>query len=558
MSLQNIVHVTPSPSDVPVIEGQSDGPGEHNPNFMGSIEAPPSSVDRPAQAHLDAHEDARTIIRLVQCSRCSFPLTSPLTLPCGNSLCRRCLPESHLREHITYPDIPGRQQGFVCPFTDCGKEHSLADCSADVTLAKVMDVVSAEIARYKPVTSDTPMELEEELTPARQYAPSATPQPRTRVLHGGRLVATFTFAEMGELAYDRDVTYRPIAGGSENYRHLDAAVLERLKEAARAELECQVCYHLMLDPLTTSCGHTFCRRCLNRVLDHANICPLCRRQLHMPPSLSSVPCNKRLLDLLTGLCPDLVAARTETLASEETAESGELDTPVFVCTMSFPSTPTILHIFEPRYRLMIRRAIENGTRRFGMVAYNRSGEAQGELGRTPFMQYGTLLHIVSVQMLSDGRSIIETVGVSPFKINAWGLRDGYTVANVSRVDDMSIAEEERLEAAETSLPPAAPHDVNSALDRLPTATLLELCRAYVARMRAVSAPWLHESILEMYGEAPDDAALFPYWFASVLSIFPEGDKYPLLQTRSVRERLKITARWVQRAEAQRWYVPPIV
>ena len=28
--------------------------------------------------------------------------------------------------------------------------------------------------------------------------------------------------------------------------------------------------------------------------------------------------------------------------------------PVFVCTMSFPNIPCPLHVFEPRYRLMIR------------------------------------------------------------------------------------------------------------------------------------------------------------------------------------------------------------
>ena len=40
--------------------------------------------------------------------------------------------------------------------------------------------------------------------------------------------------------------------------------------------------------------------------------------------------------------------------------------PVFVCTMAFPSLPCPLHVFEPHYRLMIRRCLETGSRRFGM------------------------------------------------------------------------------------------------------------------------------------------------------------------------------------------------
>lgn len=43
--------------------------------------------------------------------------------------------------------------------------------------------------------------------------------------------------------------------------------------------------------------------------------------------------------------------------------------PIFVCTMSFPGIACPLHVFEPRYRLMIRRCQETGTRRFGMCIY---------------------------------------------------------------------------------------------------------------------------------------------------------------------------------------------
>ena len=49
-----------------------------------------------------------------------------------------------------------------------------------------------------------------------------------------------------------------------------------------------------------------------------------------------------------------------------TLGSGDNQIPVFVCTMSFPAVVCPLHVFEPRYRLMIRRAMESGTRQFGM------------------------------------------------------------------------------------------------------------------------------------------------------------------------------------------------
>ncbi|KAI9673409.1 MAG: hypothetical protein M1817_002871 [Caeruleum heppii] len=512
--------------------------------WMGHVAQAAAGLKRTG---LDPHHDARSIIRLLQCSRCSYPLKTPMTLPCGNTLCRSCLPEAHLRENISYPNDPSRQEGLTCPFEDCGREHSLADCSSDVTLSKVMDVVINEIARYRPITSDTPTLVEE--VPSWASHPRSAQlahRRRSRVLHGGRLVATFTFAEMGELAYDADVLYRPMSDHENGSAYLDAAVLEHLKEATRTELDCEVCYGLMLDPLTMSCGHTFCRRCLQRVLDHSSLCPICRRVLEVPSSLVTEPSNKRLTELLICLCPELLATRAEVVAKEEAGTEGELDTPLFVCTLSFPSMPTFLHVFEPRYRLMIRRAVETGDRKFGMLMYNRSGTSQN-----PFMEYGTLLHIINVEMMPDGRSLIETVGVSRFRVKDWKLRDGYTVGSIDRVEDISLAEEERLEALETSAPEAPAHDLLGQLDRLSTRALLQTGIQFIAKMRATSAPWLHERVLAAYGNPPDDPGCFPFWFASILPIADE-EKYKLLATTSVRERLKITARWVKRIEAQRW------
>lgn len=42
------------------------------------------------------------------------------------------------------------------------------------------------------------------------------------------------------------------------------------------------------------------------------------------------------------------------------------DVPIFVCTLAFPSQPCPLHIFEPRYRLMVRQCMESGSKQFGM------------------------------------------------------------------------------------------------------------------------------------------------------------------------------------------------
>ena len=44
--------------------------------------------------------------------------------------------------------------------------------------------------------------------------------------------------------------------------------------------------------------------------------------------------------------PDEYAERGATIEAEE--RDARLDTPVFVCQLSFPGMPTMLHFFEPR------------------------------------------------------------------------------------------------------------------------------------------------------------------------------------------------------------------
>ncbi|KAI4249282.1 MAG: hypothetical protein L6R40_000740 [Gallowayella cf. fulva] len=450
-----------------------------------------------------------------------------------------------------------RQEGFQCPFAGCEKDHPLDDCSQDVTLTKVMERISIEVARYRPLTTDIPLRLEEILDPADSAdGLEHMEPPRSRTLNGGRLLATYTMAELGELRYNADIDYHAVSPDNNTFEELDVAMLATLKEETKNELDCQVCYALMLDPLTTNCGHSFCRKCIARILDHSNLCPICRRTLLMRPGAINEPSNKRLSDLLNNLCPDLVAARIEAAAQEEHAMAGDNNVCLFPCTLAYPAMPTFLHIFEPRYRLMIRRAVDSGEGRFGMVMYNPRRVVEGELGPVHFRQYGTLLQIRHWELLPDGRSLIETVGLSRFLVRSYSLVDGYIVGRIERVDDIPLAEEEQIEASETSNPSAPADNLNVQLDQLSTVQLHRVATDFVSRMRTASAPWLHARVTAAYGPPPDDPAIFPYWFASILPIKDE-DKYKLLSTKSVRERVKMTARWVRKIEAQRWYDPRV-
>lgn len=515
-------------------------------------------------AGLAAHDDARALVRLIQCPLCSRPFRMPVTLPCGNTLCRQCVPQLHERENVSYPDVPGRRQAIECPFADCGHEHSAIDCSVDVTVSKILDAVAEIVARQISIAGNTTT-LVQELVRWDEIV-SGEPvshKENTQTFPGGRLVATYSLAAKGELYRANDVAYHSSPSADDARHDMDSDILQEVLEATHHHVDCQVCYNLLLDPVTTPCGHTLCRICLTRTLDHSLHCPVCRRDLGLPPSLIGHPSNKTLTSLLQALCPQTVAARKRAVALEETGGEGALSTPLFVCALGFPTMPTFLRIFEPRYRLMLRRCLE-GNREFGMLMYNRYNEPQGELGTVHFYQYGTMMQIVHSQMLADGTSLIETRGAYRFRVRAHGLHDGYAVGNVERVEDVSTAEEERLEALETSMaaasapPPTASgipaHQAETPeaiLDRMPTCALLEIGSSFIERMRARSANWLQQRVLDIHGQPPSDPATFPFWFASVLPISDE-EKYKLLPTTTVRERLKITAGWIRKIEGQRW------
>jgi Lon protease-like protein len=72
----------------------------------------------------------------------------------------------------------------------------------------------------------------------------------------------------------------------------------------------------------------------------------------------------------------------------------------------FPGQTLPLHIFEPRYRIMIQRCIEQG-QPFGIVL------AQDDDDSTPHL-IGTAARITQVERLPDGRMNILTVGVERF------------------------------------------------------------------------------------------------------------------------------------------------
>ena len=54
-------------------------------------------------------------------------------------------------------------------------------------------------------------------------------------------------------------------------------------------LKCIICTETFQDPVTTACGHSFCKKCLDRSLTFNDItCPLCKEHLSKTPKVNIV------------------------------------------------------------------------------------------------------------------------------------------------------------------------------------------------------------------------------------------------------------------------------
>ena len=149
----------------------------------------------------------------------------------------------------------------------------------------------------------------------------------------------------------------------------------------------------------------------------------------------------------------------------------------------FPAARTGLHIFEPRYRVMLADVLE-GSGEFGIVAPGDDGSPP------PTGSLGCVAHVRSHEPVGDGRSNIVVTGGRRFTLRRYVEVEGapYLVALVDEFDDEEGARE-------------LPGDAVESLRRL-----ADRCRSALAELTGLDAgePW------------PDDPAALTFRVAAVL------------------------------------------
>ena len=172
-------------------------------------------------------------------------------------------------------------------------------------------------------------------------------------------------------------------------------------EAVFALLECPVCLSSpFIEPITLSCGHTLCRRCLHRSQRSRELskkCPLCRAVCHVLAETASE--NVILRKLCALALPEQYAERGREAAIEK--EKWGLTLPAFLYNdVSFPGSTLSLHLYEPRYKLLAQRCVDT-TRTFvycPSLGFSREPVA-GDVALMAALE--------EAQFLPDGRCLLE-------------------------------------------------------------------------------------------------------------------------------------------------------
>lgn len=175
----------------------------------------------------------------------------------------------------------------------------------------------------------------------------------------------------------------------------------------------------------------------------------------------------------------------------------------------FPSMVLPLHVFEPRYRALVRHLLTEGVDpEFGVVLIERGSEVGGDDVRT---NVGTVARVVEAAELPDGRWALATFGVRRLRVVDWVPDDPWPQADVEHLDD----------------PPPGPH----AAERWTTV------QAQLRRVLGLATE-LGDAAVPATVAMADDPGIGSFQAAAVAPIGP-ADQHRLLAKVGVDERLAL-------------------
>jgi len=183
-----------------------------------------------------------------------------------------------------------------------------------------------------------------------------------------------------------------------------------------------------------------------------------------------------------------------------------------------------LHVFEPRYRDMVRDCLrDDGEPEFGQVLISHGWETGGGDDRT---SVGTVARMLQVDAIDEDRYALVAVGTRRIRINAWLPDDPYPLADVDDWPDVD--------------PDAAGLAVNVAASHARVRAVRALAAEVAARLNDPVSELSSEGDAVDTGddEISDDPLLATYHLATLAPIGP-ADRFRLLSAPGPEARLDL-------------------
>lgn len=192
-------------------------------------------------------------------------------------------------------------------------------------------------------------------------------------------------------------------------------------------LECSICLRTLCEPISIPCGHTFCRTCLVSSLRRSKKkCPECREVCHVEAETASE--NHIIKAIAQQFNPNSYATRLQEAEAEKVGWRSLL--PIFYYNSPlFPGMKLSLHLFEPRYKLMMQRIVA-GNRQFAYVPnFTNYQAAPGDVALIAQLEESEFLHGKSYDIheeLLKRPELLTAVCVDRWKVftrreDAWTL-----------------------------------------------------------------------------------------------------------------------------------------
>lgn len=240
---------------------------------------------------------------------------------------------------------------------------------------------------------------------------------------------------------------------------------------------------------------------------HKKQCPSCRAVCHVAAENAAE--NIIIKSMAMAIDSHLYSRRLEEFAEDKASWTTLY--PIFYYNSAlFPGSRLMLHLFEPRYKLMMKRVVDT-TRSFAYVPNFTSYSAQvGDIA--------LIADLKNVEFLADGRCLLDAVIMKRMKIVEHYVEDGTQGLHYCRVKEYNDD--------------AMDGDALSMAQDLQT-TAVTLLTAYLEM-----DPNRRRAVEEEHGPMPRNHPENLSLWLTAISAIPERDRFTLLLSKDTIDRLR--------------------